>query len=1117
MVIIINGVFRRSTPLAMALLMTVCSALIVFNLDTSAAAASSGSVPYTDVKADDPNRAFINYTYHQGLITGFPDGTFRPNDGITRAQAAVVMVKTANLQVPVQAATFFRDVPATHWANAYISAAAEAGYLKGFPDGTFRPDEKLTRAQGISLIMRLCTLSDRAELPALKDLTPEHWAAGDIGTAIALDMIGLSTEKQYVYPQADMTRAVLARALAILLTNDPGRNQAVLVGEISNINGDIRLIRAEKILTLTGDIEVLKGDSIQSGNDSKATISYPDGSSALIEENTTITVKESIGRNYIQMDGTPAVAIDYLNLDVRAGTLYGALAKRGNEENSGSSEQSATPVSLFASRSSIPQLAAAEAGNAWYKTARKQKVKVKVDMPWGVAAIRGTFFKVTVSQDGSCKVSCLTGSADVSSAQGTVPLGANQSSAIIGEGQAPSEAGEMDSNEVQGFNNEQQWIVNTALQMDKNQEAPILEMVIEAPGAPTIENQMPTLQVIINALQASGIQLTPEVVQDLQQQLEQMPGNLGQNLSLPGQESGPRTSTSSSSSSDGGISGIAYYQPGVYGPADSSTRWTVYNVAVYAENVTLRNMRVTQNVVVNQPGCVLENMIIEGDLLLATGIGEGEVTLTNTSVTGSTTIQGGGHASIHIINSQLGNVIANKSGNVVRIVAEGSTSVGPLQLLSGAIIEEGGLTGTGFSGVAISGAIPAGTTIILRGSFTSLDIDVPNLNIIIESGGVQTINISTAAANTTLTLAAGVSVQTLNTSAAAIINGISQVVNAIINAAGVSMERIPLNWNIGAGLTAELGGSTMSGIGSISNTCGVIGSVMPALAVIAAGQISASVPNETASVTVDLLVSPAATWKMYKDSSCTTEIVDKTINLNSGSNTSFIKVTAQDGVTYQVYTLVITRNYSSDCTVANAASAYTIDNTANTIIANSVVINTNLTVASFLGNLTKHAEATWKVVAAATTVTSNTEFDAVAAKADTATLIFGDKLAVKAGDGTVKVYAITVVLGEPVIGTAGSAVSDPGHNSYTPRYIFTWGLYRYFIYDDGDNHPEYTTNIYAFDDANIQKGMWVISGGRYITSVSVDFDSRVIKIDCEQYTGGGPVQVNWSSIQLSQP
>ncbi|MGE5391826.1 MAG: S-layer homology domain-containing protein [Deltaproteobacteria bacterium] len=1122
-VISIHSAFLRTLPPAVVLII----ALFIAFIDTSVAAAVSGPDHYSDVKADDPNRVFINYTYHQGLITGFPDGKFHPDDGITRAQAAVIMVKAAGLQVPAEAASSFMDVPASHWATKYISAATEAGYLKGFPDGTFRPDEKLTRAQGISLIMRLCSLSDRAELPVLKDVSPEYWAAHDIGTAITLEMIGLSADKQYVYPQADMTRAVLARSLAILLTTDPGRNQTALVGTISEIKGEIKLVRGEETRLLTGDADIIKGDSITAGPDSHAKISYPDGSSALIEENTAFTVKESKGRHYIQLDGTPAVAIDYLNLDVKTGILYGALAtKRGTTENSGDTSQSRSSAPIFASRNSFGQLAESQVGaeQPWYKTAQKQKVKVKVDMPWGVAAVRGTFFKVTVNQDGSCKVSCLIGSADVSSSQGTVPLGANQSSAITGEGNAPSEAGKMDSNEVMGFNNEQQWIVNTALRMDKNQEAPILEMVLETPGTQTgekpAENQVPNLQEIIDALHVSGIQLTPEVVKDLQQQLEQLSGNTDLEQSIPGLDSDPNTSPSSSSSSNDNISGIAYYQPGIYGPEDGTASWNVYNVVIYADNVTLRNMRVTQSVMITQSGCSLENMIIEGDLILAAGIGEGDVTLTNTSVNGSTMIQGGGGGStcIRIVSSKLGNVIANKSGNAVRMVAEGSASIGSLQLLSGAILEETGLTGsgTGFSSISISGTIPAGTSIILRGSFASLDIGAPNLNIVIESGNIQTINISAAAADTTLTIAGGASVQILNASAAAIIYGTGQVVNAVINVAGVVMEQTPLNWNISVGITAVLGGNTLSGIGP-SNACEVLGSVTPALAVIATGQISASVPYETTSLTIVLSVSPAATWKMYSDSGCTTEIVDKIMNLDFGANTAYIKAIAQDSITSQAYALVITRNHSSDCTVANTATAYTIDNTANTI-SDTITINTNLTTASFLGNLTKHAEAAWKVVDAAAIVTSSAEFDAAVAKVDAATLLFGDKLAVKAGDGTIKVYTITVLLGDPVIGNAGSA-GNPGNNLYGARYIFTWGKYRYFVYDSGNNPwPPYVF-IYAWDDSNVSGGNWSIRGGRYLTGVTVDFAAQtvVITTDPANYESGGPLVVPWNSLRITQP
>lgn len=93
-----------------------------------------------------------------GLLDGYPDGTFRPENPITRAEFAKVMVYALGLKdaaemlagVPVA----FTDVPANHWAVGYISIAASQEIVKGYPDGTFGPQNNVTYAEVITMLLR---------------------------------------------------------------------------------------------------------------------------------------------------------------------------------------------------------------------------------------------------------------------------------------------------------------------------------------------------------------------------------------------------------------------------------------------------------------------------------------------------------------------------------------------------------------------------------------------------------------------------------------------------------------------------------------------------------------------------------------------------------------------------------------------------------------------------------------------------------------------------------------------------------------------------------------------------------------------------------------------------
>ncbi len=86
-----------------------------------------------------------------GVISGYTDGTFRPDAEITRAELATIISRFANLDVNTQT---FSDISG-HWAQKYIELAAGNGWIKGYDDGTFRPDNQIIRAETFAMINRV--------------------------------------------------------------------------------------------------------------------------------------------------------------------------------------------------------------------------------------------------------------------------------------------------------------------------------------------------------------------------------------------------------------------------------------------------------------------------------------------------------------------------------------------------------------------------------------------------------------------------------------------------------------------------------------------------------------------------------------------------------------------------------------------------------------------------------------------------------------------------------------------------------------------------------------------------------------------------------------------------
>lgn len=135
------------------------------------------------------------------VIKGFPDGTFKPEGLVTRADIAIMIVLGKKLALEKPAVSPFKDVPTTHYAYGHIAAAQKAGYLKGYPDGTFRPSGNVNRAELAAILGQAKGLAaqaakitepiafsqDESAIPA--------WAAGFIA-------LGVNPSHQYITHRA---------------------------------------------------------------------------------------------------------------------------------------------------------------------------------------------------------------------------------------------------------------------------------------------------------------------------------------------------------------------------------------------------------------------------------------------------------------------------------------------------------------------------------------------------------------------------------------------------------------------------------------------------------------------------------------------------------------------------------------------------------------------------------------------------------------------------------------------------------------------------------------------------------------------------------------------------
>ena len=101
---------------------------------------------FNDVSSNYWASSFINELSRRDIIAGFPDGSFRPDQNVTRAQFAAI-VRKAFEKSPERSAINFTDVPANYWASSAIEEAYRTGFLSGYPGNRFQPEQNIPREQ----------------------------------------------------------------------------------------------------------------------------------------------------------------------------------------------------------------------------------------------------------------------------------------------------------------------------------------------------------------------------------------------------------------------------------------------------------------------------------------------------------------------------------------------------------------------------------------------------------------------------------------------------------------------------------------------------------------------------------------------------------------------------------------------------------------------------------------------------------------------------------------------------------------------------------------------------------------------------------------------------------
>ena len=109
---------------------------------------------FSDVSADKWYNNAVSTLCHMGVLGGYSDGTFRPNAPITRAEFAKIAVSFSQANGSA-VYSYFTDVKTTDWFAPYVTAAKDSGLIEGYSDGSFKPENKITRAEACAIVNRV--------------------------------------------------------------------------------------------------------------------------------------------------------------------------------------------------------------------------------------------------------------------------------------------------------------------------------------------------------------------------------------------------------------------------------------------------------------------------------------------------------------------------------------------------------------------------------------------------------------------------------------------------------------------------------------------------------------------------------------------------------------------------------------------------------------------------------------------------------------------------------------------------------------------------------------------------------------------------------------------------
>ena len=298
---------------------------------------------FTDVDSSTKEGNAINELSGLGILNGFSDNSFRPDDTLTRAQFAKIAVHMLGGEKEAETRStraVFSDVPINHWANGYINYIAEKEIINGYPDGRFGTEDTITYAQALTILIRLLGYSGED--------VGYRWPEGYVTKAQALGITeGISfgaydniTRKNAAYVIYNTLRADKKAGSGVNLLSSAKIEYAIIYAD-SLIDASLS---EGNIATTKGVFKLAEGANIESSAYGKMGVLFLDSQSrvtAFVPENETVQEVTLLGAT---LNGNKKVELTYSQDGVTRTLSLGANASLYYEGKESTLEKSVSEL-----------------------------------------------------------------------------------------------------------------------------------------------------------------------------------------------------------------------------------------------------------------------------------------------------------------------------------------------------------------------------------------------------------------------------------------------------------------------------------------------------------------------------------------------------------------------------------------------------------------------------------------------------------------------------------------------------------------------------------------------------------------------------------------------------